>query len=147
MYWNLGGNQFVFCKKYFQSLQMRSGNSSCWDLLNLPISFIISWVLLWTELRKKYPYSEFFWSVFSRIRTEYGEVYLVQNAGKYGPEKLRIRKIFTQCRSYINFKWFEKFIRIYYVIEIIKKKRWKNIHITFQYFSRYVSFMHWLTRA
>ena len=25
-------------------------------------------------LRKKYPYSEFFWSVFSRIWTEYGEI-------------------------------------------------------------------------
>ena len=25
-------------------------------------------------LRKKYPYSELFWSVFSRIRTEYGEI-------------------------------------------------------------------------
>ena len=26
------------------------------------------------SLGKKYPYSEFFWSVFSRIRIEYGEV-------------------------------------------------------------------------
>ena len=26
------------------------------------------------SLREKYPYSEFFWSVFSRIRIEYGEV-------------------------------------------------------------------------
>ena len=34
-------------------------------------------------LREKGPYSEFFWSVFST------------NAGKYGPEKLRIRKLFT----------------------------------------------------
>ena len=25
-------------------------------------------------LRKKCPYSELFWSVFSRIRTEYGEI-------------------------------------------------------------------------
>ena len=25
-----------------------------------------------TPLREKYPYSELFWSVFSRIRTEYG---------------------------------------------------------------------------
>ena len=25
-------------------------------------------------LREKRPYSEFFWSVFSRIRTEYGEI-------------------------------------------------------------------------
>ena len=26
------------------------------------------------KLRKKRPYSEFFWSVFSRIQTEYGEI-------------------------------------------------------------------------
>ena len=25
-------------------------------------------------LREKYPYSELFWSVFSRIRTEYGKI-------------------------------------------------------------------------
>ena len=36
-------------------------------------------------LRKKCPYSEFFWSVFS------------PNAGKYRPEKLRTQKLFTQC--------------------------------------------------
>ena len=34
------------------------------------------------------PYSQFIWSVFSRIRAEYR---------KYGPEKLRIRTLFTQC--------------------------------------------------
>ena len=36
-------------------------------------------------LRKKCPYSELFWSIFS------------PNAGKYGPGKLRIRTLFTQC--------------------------------------------------
>ena len=42
-------------------------------------------------LREKCPYSEWLWSVFFRIRTEY-ERYLVflsvfsPNAGKYGPE-------------------------------------------------------------
>ena len=45
-------------------------------------------------LRKKCPYSELFWSVFSNIRTEYGEIlrYLSvfsPNAGKYGPPKVR----------------------------------------------------------
>ena len=34
------------------------------------------------SLREKCPYSEFFWSVFSRIRTEYGEI---------------LRTLFTQC--------------------------------------------------
>ena len=33
----------------------------------------------------KCPYSEFFWSAFSCIRTEYGEI-RSPNAGKYGPE-------------------------------------------------------------
>ena len=37
-------------------------------------------------VRKKYPYSEFFWSVFS------------SNAGKYGPENLRIRILLTQWK-------------------------------------------------
>ena len=36
------------------------------------------------------------------LRTEYGEIlriswYSGPNAGKYGPEKLRIRTLFTQC--------------------------------------------------
>ena len=30
-------------------------------------------ILLWFKLRKKCPYSELFWSGFSRIRAEYGE--------------------------------------------------------------------------
>ena len=34
----------------------------------------------------------FFWSVFSRIRTVFS-----LNAGKYGPEKIRIWTLFTQC--------------------------------------------------
>ena len=29
---------------------------------------------LWQSLREKCPYSELFWSVFSRIETEYGEI-------------------------------------------------------------------------
>ena len=41
------------------------------------------------SLREKCPYSKFFWSVFSHIRTE------------YGPEKLQIRTLFTQW-----FTWF-----------------------------------------
>ena len=36
-------------------------------------------------LREKCPYSEFFWSVFSCIRTEYGKI--LPKAGKYGPKK------------------------------------------------------------
>ena len=31
-------------------------------------------VSMYHSLRKKCPYSEFFWSVFSHVRTEYGEI-------------------------------------------------------------------------
>ena len=50
-------------------------------------------------LRKKCPYLELFWSVLFRIWTEYGEIRIIvfsQNAEKCGPEKLRIRTLFTQ---------------------------------------------------
>ena len=39
-------------------------------------------------LREKCPYSEFFWSVFSRIWTEYE---FSPDERRYGPEKLRIQ--------------------------------------------------------
>ena len=39
-------------------------------------------------LREKYPYSEFFWSLFSRIQTEYEEILRIQS--KYG--KIQTRK-------------------------------------------------------
>ena len=38
-------------------------------------------------MRGEFPYSGFFWSVFS------------PNAEKYGPEKLRIRTLLTQCNN------------------------------------------------
>ena len=38
------------------------------------------------SLREKSLYSEFSWSVFSHVLTEYGEIRSL-NAGKYGPEK------------------------------------------------------------
>ena len=69
-------------------------------------------------LREKCPYSEFCWSVFSRIRTKYGEVFS-PNAGKYGPKKLWIRTLFTNIRTgYIklqelhHFKEERKFLNI-----------------------------------
>ena len=54
------------------------------------------------SLRKKCPYSEFFWPVLSHIRTEYGEMFCISpysvrpNGGKYGSKKLRIRTLSTQ---------------------------------------------------
>ena len=62
-------------------------------------------ILYHWSLRKKYPYLEFFWSIFSCIRTKYGKVrsnlsVFTLNAGKYELEKLRIRSLFTQCVSF-----------------------------------------------
>ena len=51
-----------------------------------PIEAVFSqeyWMLL-LPLHEKCPYSELFWPVFSRIRTE------------YGPEQLQVRTFFTQ---------------------------------------------------
>ena len=57
-------------------------------------------------LREKYPYRELFWSAFSRIRTEYGEILSVfnPNAEKCRPGELRIRTLFTQWWGLENWK-------------------------------------------
>ena len=44
-------------------------------------------------LRGKFPYSEFFWSTFFRIRTEYGEIYRIS------PYSVRMRKNTEQKNS------------------------------------------------
>ena len=51
----------------------------------------INWKI---TMREKCPYSEFFWSIFSGL-----ECFPVfnPNAGKCGPDKLRIQALFTQC--------------------------------------------------
>ena len=61
-----------------------------WVYLNIAYEYSL------TPLRKNCPYSELFWSAFSRIRTEYGEI-LSPNVGKCGPEQIRIRALFPQC--------------------------------------------------
>ena len=50
-------------------------------------------------------YSEFSWSVFSRIWDEYGEILPIfsPNAGKCGPKKLRIRTFGMNDTSNFNF--------------------------------------------
>ena len=48
------------------------------------------------SLRKKCPYSKFFWSAFFHIWTECGITVFSSIAGTYGPERLRIRTYFTQ---------------------------------------------------
>ena len=51
-------------------------------------------------LSEKCLFSEFFWSVFPHIRTEFSEFPIFSsNAGKYGPEKLRIRILLTKWKT------------------------------------------------
>ena len=38
----------------------------------------------WLLLHKNYLYSELFWSVFSRILSDYGEIQSIQNNSNYG---------------------------------------------------------------
>ena len=47
-------------------------------------------------LREKCPYSEFFWSLFSRIWAEYGEIRRIYECGKIRTRKTIIRTLFTQ---------------------------------------------------
>ena len=58
------------------------------------------------SLREKCPYSEFLFSIFSRIWTKYRKILRISspylsvfspNVGKYRPEKLRMRTLFKQC--------------------------------------------------
>ena len=75
---------------------------------------------LTSALRKKYPYLELFWSVFSRIQTEYGEIgsifpspYSVsmwentdQNNSEYG-HILRSAALPVIIRKSMIFLWFQ----------------------------------------
>ena len=83
-------------QRHFKSLSVFAAwfPRFAWPFWTLCIKVLI------VTLREKCPYSEFFWSVFSHICTEYGEILRVslfsQNAGKYRPEELLIRTLFMQ---------------------------------------------------
>ena len=52
--------------------------------------------LMRSEHCMKCPYSEYFWSVFSRILSVFSP-----NAGKYGPEKLRVEESSRHCIQHL----------------------------------------------
>ena len=60
----------------------------------------------WQTLREKCPYSELFWFTFSHIRIEC-EKFIMRvfspNEGKYWPEYLRIRTLFTEWNVPISY--------------------------------------------
>ena len=100
---------------------------SIWDVPKNPIAIVFVFIdamtmclttgSLWfflvagLSLRDQCPYSEFFWSIFSRIQTSDWILNVFsQNVGKYSPEKLQIRTLFMhylsgQCRlcKYISY--------------------------------------------
>ena len=82
-------------------------NNSAFKTMSSNYDVFIS-LFVCITLCEKCPYSEFFWSLISRIQIEYGEIGLsfgIQSeCGKYGPEKLQLRTPFTQC-----YLWFRKF--------------------------------------
>ena len=89
---------FILCSSKLGAMERSSFSHSFTTSFSSKCSFM---------LREKYPNSEFIWSVFSCLRTEYemirsigkNEEYLSEfslNAGEYGTEKLRIPALFTQ---------------------------------------------------
>ena len=85
-----------FVSWYFE-LQLKLQEQTIWSFSSSLKYNIYDFYILWSfALRKKCPYSELFWSAFSLIRTEYGDIqsislYSVQmrknadwNNAKYG---------------------------------------------------------------
>ena len=85
--WSMFSQFSTFSMKGLKPMLPSNGN----QLISLQGSILIltgfrnfSDILMSYALREKYPYSEFFWSVFSRIRTEYGDLQINQKNSKYG---------------------------------------------------------------
>ena len=83
----------IICKGLYELgvIKGNSNNNQTCEVINTATENDI--IDKYITLREKCLHSEFFWSVFSRIRTL---SVFSPNAGKYGPEKLRIRTLFTQ---------------------------------------------------
>ena len=88
------------------------------------------------SLRENYPYSELFWSAFSRIRTEYGQILRIS------PYSVRMRENTDQKNSEYG-KFFEWFLNIsnssiymnhqYITVKIITYLNWER----HKYFPRF----------
>ena len=78
-----------------------------WSIWICPIEMCIAYEYYIIQLRKTCLCSEFFWSIFSCIQTEYGEI-RSPNAGKHKPRKLWIQTLFMQCILQLSFRLFNK---------------------------------------
>ena len=91
----------AFYDYWFFSPSSKMDSTIVWQYSSVSVESLKVFVRL--TLRKKYPYPEFFWLVFSRIQTEMLRVSLLSlNTGKYGPEKFRIRTLFTKYKVNIR---------------------------------------------
>ena len=93
--------QILKFKRYFANIiaSLAQNYYCCYCLLLLLNLLLLLLLFSWCSLRKKCPYLEFFWSIFSCIRTEIDISYLVvfsSNVEKYGPEEFQIQTLFTQ---------------------------------------------------
>ena len=121
-----------------------------------PIFSGIRTELQFLSLRKKSPYSELFWSIFSRIRAEYGAPYLVwmweirtritpntdsfhavcHYAGKYESKETHNLTCFTQClinKPKPNSLSQEKKSLKYLVVHNLIERKLKNKHWTIKF--------------
>ena len=90
---------------------------------NLIRSFLFLFELFYCfSLRKKFPYSDFFWSVFPRIQTEYGEIRSIS------PYSVRMRENTNQK----NFEY-EHFSRsayhLYRLVFVIKDLGYVGLYL------------------
>ena len=116
---NMCSRLYYFLKKYnalFKRKFRFGNNRSTNHVLNT-----LAELMKKHYFREKCPYSEFFWSVFIHIRTDYRDVFS-PNAGKYGPEKLRIRTLFTQW--YFSIK--KKSLSTHFMLLISFYTPWKQ---------------------
>ena len=83
---------------------------------------------VWLTLRDKCPYSEFFWSEFSRIRTEYGEIIrvspysvrMLENTDQKNSQYAHI----LRSNEYVRFIYL--FIYLFIYFNIISSQKQKN---------------------
>ena len=71
------------------------------------IYYILNKLYIIYTLRKKCPYSELFWSAFSRIRTEYGQILRIQSKG--GKMRTIITlNTYTSCSEIVGLSFIRK---------------------------------------
>ena len=94
------------------------------------------------ELRRNCPYSEFLWSAFSRIRTEYGDICSIswysvkmretsdQNNSKYGNLLCSVTYFLVDCKNKEDGKITERYFWMTSEIDIRNQEYLLNCNLT-----------------